>query len=200
MEYENQLELAQQANWFIAALVNKCDICQSMNNERWIYFMQQIDRLKFLGNKAEVWARLFIFSASFILLITGMAKIFSTFGGQEVLDLIDPIFKISFRHLMFLVGALEIAVSIVCFFIPRTNLCLGLIGWMSTNFLMYRLGIWYVGWRRPCPCVGNFADMLHLSANSVDLLIKTLFLYLLINSYCLVFLNIIKPSFTKIQT
>ena len=141
-----------------------------------------------------------MFSAGSILLITGLAKLFSTFGNQEILDLIDPIFGISFRHLMIFAGVLELIISLVCFLLPNRNTSVQLIAWLATNFLIYRLGLWLVGWRRPCPCLGSFADALHVSAKMADLLTKTVLFYLLMNSYAIILASYPKGETAKMQT
>jgi hypothetical protein len=94
---------------------------------------------------------------------TGLAKIFSAFGRAEVLNVIDPIFGISFRHLMLLVGIIELIVAGICLSIPRQNISLGLMVWLATMFLLYRAGLWRLGWNRPCSCLGNITEAIHIS-------------------------------------
>ena len=56
---------------------------------------------------------------------------------------------------------------------------------MSTNFLVYRLGLWFIGWHHPCGCMGSLAGMLHLSDNAADIIMKGVLAYLLIGSYAI---------------
>lgn len=132
-------------------------------------------------------ARLFTLSAGAILAITGIAKIWSGFGNSKFLGLLDPIFGITFGHLMLAVGLAEIAIALVCFFSKRQTLALGLVAWMSTNFVVYRLGLWWMDWHRPCNCLGNLTDALHLSPQTADIIMKVLLAYLIIGSYGLLF-------------
>jgi hypothetical protein len=50
---------------------------------------------------------------------------------------------------MLVVGAAEIVIAAICFFSKRQTLALGLVGWISTSFVIYRLGglasIWWTG-------------------------------------------------------
>jgi len=135
---------------------------------------------------------LFIVSAGGILLFTGFAKLISTFGNQKILDVTDPIFGLSFRCVILIVGILELIVSGVCLLTIKRNLSQILIAWMATSFLLYRLGLWFIGWHHPCPCLGNFYDAIHLSPRIADLVNKSVLAYLLVGSYWLICLKFFK--------
>jgi hypothetical protein len=51
--------------------------------------------------------------------------------------------------------------------------------------LVYRLGLWWMDWHRPCNCLGNLTDALHISPQAADNVMKVLLAYLLIGSYAL---------------
>lgn len=125
----------------------------------------------------------FIRSAAMILLITGIAKVWTALGSVKLLTVADPIVGISFKHLMLAVGAVEIAIALACFFSKRQMLALGLVAWISTSFVVYRLGLWWMGWKSPCGCLGNLTDALHISPQTADNLMKVVLAYLLIGSY-----------------
>src|ERR1022692_2055083 len=86
----------------------------------------------------------FIISAGAILAITGVAKVWSGLGTAKVLAVADPIIGIQFGHLMLVVGLAEIVVALLCFFGKSQKLALGLVAWLATNFVVYRLGLWWV--------------------------------------------------------
>ncbi len=117
------------------------------------------------------------------MIATGIAKVWSGLGNSKFLAVVDPIIGIKFGHLMLAVGVAEIAIALVCFFSNRQTLALGLVAWMSTNFVVYRLGLWWMDWHRPCNCLGNLTDALHLSPQTADNIMKVLLAYLLIGSY-----------------
>ncbi len=121
--------------------------------------------------------------AGVILAVTGIAKVWSGLGDSKLLAVIDPIIGIKFGQLMLVVGAAEIVIALVCFFSRRQTLALVLVAWMSTNFVVYRLGLWWMDWHRPCNCLGNLTDALHLSPQTADNIMKVLLAYLLIGSY-----------------
>jgi hypothetical protein len=77
----------------------------------------------------------------------------------------------------------EIVIAAICFFSKWQTLALGLVAWMSTNFLVYRLGLWWMNWKKPCSCLGNLTDALHISPQTADNIMKVLLAYLLIGSY-----------------
>ncbi len=124
----------------------------------------------------------FILTAGGVLVITGAAKIWTGLGDSKFLAVVDPIIGITFGPLMLAVGLAEITVALACFFGKRQPLALGLIAWLATNFLIYRLGLWWMDWKRPCGCLGNLTDALHLSPQAADNVMKVILAYLLVGS------------------
>ena len=112
-----------------------------------------------------------------------MAKVWSAFGSVKLLVVPDPVAGIPFRWLLLAVGVLELVVAGLCFFTSKKRLATLLVAWLGTNFLVYRLGLWFIGWHHPCGCMGNLAGMLHLSDHAADNIMKIVLAYLLIGSY-----------------
>ncbi len=130
----------------------------------------------------------FLFSAGLIFAITGIAKVFSSFGSVKVLLRPDPVFGVQFRHLMFVVGVVEIGASIFCIASARTRAAALLVAWLSCLFLFYRLGVWWLGWQVPCRCLGTLTDSIHLAPATADNLMKIVLAYLLVGSVvCLIY-------------
>lgn len=132
-------------------------------------------------------ARLFLYSAGVILVITAVAKCVSSFEQEKILLERDPIVGFQFRTLFLLLGAIESAVAVVCFRSRRMWLSAGLIAWLATSFLAYRLALLKIGYHKPCSCLGNLTDALHLSPYAVDTAMKAILAYLLIGSYATLF-------------
>ena len=130
---------------------------------------------------------IFIYAASGILAITGAAKIWSAFGHVRLLDFEDPITGVPFRYLMGIVGLMELTIACVCLFSGRMRLSMVLVAWLTTSFLIYRLGLWWVGWESPCHCLGNLTDALHIPPKIADTAMKIVLAYLLISSYASLF-------------
>ena len=123
--------------------------------------------------------RLFIFLAAILLFATAAAKILSGLGDARVLQRHDPIFGIPYRHLFFLIGFLELAVSLFCFFGKRLIFKSGLVAWLSTCFLLFHLSLPWVGYKRPCPCLGNLTGAIHLSPVTASNIMRIVLIYLL---------------------
>ena len=125
----------------------------------------------------------FILGSGAILAITGIAKVWSGLGNSKFLAVVDPIIGIKFGQLMLAVGLAEMVIALVCLFSKRQTVALGLVAWISTGFVAYRFGLWWIGWHRPCNCLGNLTDALHISPQLADNIMKVVLAYLLIGSY-----------------
>jgi hypothetical protein len=143
---------------------------------------QQANVFDLSDKHAATLSRWFTFSAACIFLITGSAKMVSICGTQAILDVSDPIFGISFRTLLLCVGLVEIAVSAFCFLLANKTACLALVIWIAVNFLLYRIGLVIAGWHRPCPCLGNITQFIHISPATAELFTKLSLAYLFIGS------------------
>jgi hypothetical protein len=124
----------------------------------------------------------FLGLAGSILALTGLAKAVSAIGPARALDVADPLIGLPFRQLLLLVGLAELLIAFFCLFTDRRRLSVLAVAWISTNFLVYRLGLWFIGWHRPCGCMGSLSDMLHLSPHAADNIMKGVLAYLLIGS------------------
>ena len=127
--------------------------------------------------------KLFLSSTATILFVTGPAKAWSSFGDSKLLGVSDPVLNVKFRHLMLIAGVTEITVALVCLVRKRRSLAVGLVAWLATNFAAYCFCLWWSGWHRPCPCLGNLTDALHISPQSADNISRAVLAYLLAGSY-----------------
>lgn len=127
--------------------------------------------------------RYFVLTAAVILGITAVAKIASVFSSAPLMLLPDPLIGLSFRRLLLLAGLVELVIACLCLFTTNLKRNTFLIAWMSTSFLMYRVGLWLIDWHRPCHCLGDLTEMLHMSPKLADDLMKGVLLYLLLGSY-----------------
>ena len=130
---------------------------------------------------------LFVRLAGVVLGTTGLAKAFSAIGPARALDVGDPLIGIPFRQLLLLVGLVELFIAFFCLFTERRRFGLLAVAWISTNFLVYRLDLWFIGWQHPCHCMGELAGALHLSDQAADNIMKGVLAFLLVGSYLLLF-------------
>jgi len=131
--------------------------------------------------------RWFNLTAGVILFITGAAKVWSTFGTGRILNYPDPLFNVSFGHLMLIVGIVELIISGLCLAGKCNRLATILVACLATNFLIYRVGLWLADWNHPCRCLGTLTDALHISPHTADMTMKILLAYLLLVSYLRLF-------------
>jgi hypothetical protein len=129
----------------------------------------------------------FLTLAGTALLLTGVAKALSAIGTAPALNASDPLIGIPFRQLLLLVGLAELLIAFFCLLTDKRWFSLRAVGWLSTNFLIYRLGLWFIGWHHPCGCMGNLAGILHLSDRAADNIMKGVLAFLLVGSYLLLF-------------
>jgi hypothetical protein len=133
--------------------------------------------------KCENVMRLFLRLAGISLGFAGLGKALSAIGAARALDTIDPLIGIPFRQLFLLVGLAELLIAFFGLFTDRRRFTLWAVAWLSTNFLLYRLGLWFIGWQHPCGGLGTLAGPLHLSDQAADNIMKGVLAFLLVGSY-----------------
>jgi hypothetical protein len=125
----------------------------------------------------------FLVSAGVLLLITAVGKLVASGGNAPVLLTIDPITGLAFGTMFFVVGLLELIIAHACFAWTDIGWRAGAVAWLSTCILVYRLCLVWVGYHKPCGCLGSFTQALHLSPETADTIMKIVLGYLLVGSY-----------------
>ena len=131
--------------------------------------------------------KFFVRSSGVLLFITALAKIISAFGIQPILARTDPILIISYRNLFWSVGGIELVVAAFCLLQNRMLVNLGLIAWISSEVLVYRLGLWLIGWKLPCVCLGSMTGAIHIPQNVAALIMRCVLSYLAIGSFYILY-------------
>jgi hypothetical protein len=124
----------------------------------------------------------FIRNIGWILCITGLAKLITAFGHTPIIREYEPIMQIQFRWLFVLVGSVELLIAAYCILSKKPTSCLLMIAWLSAIFSAYRLSLFWVGWKLPCPCLGNVMPTLHISPIFADMIMKIVVVYMLVGS------------------
>jgi hypothetical protein len=132
-------------------------------------------------------ARLYIYSATWILIVTSLAKVYSAGGTARVLDLTDALLPITNRQTLWLVGLIEMVIVLALLLGRNVTLKLTCIAWLGCNFALYRLGVMFLTVSRPCPCLGSITEMLPLNPATIDLILQTVVMYLLFGSLFFLF-------------
>ena len=130
---------------------------------------------------------IFLKSAGLLLCITGLLKIISSTGKAGILSQANPIFGITFQQVFWTVGLLELIIAAFCLLTNDYWRQSALIAWLATSFAAYRLGLLWIGYHKPCSCLGNLTDALRISPQIADTAMKIVLGYLLIGSYASLF-------------
>jgi len=145
-------------------------------------------------------AGFFIYSAGALFLITAAGKAMGGFGTAAIFHMSDPVMMIPSRYVFFAAGGIELAAALICLFRKELFLRTGLIAWLATVFLAYRITLWIKGWHGPCICTGNLADLLGVSPWTADLVSKIVLAYLLLGSYgFLTFIWLNRPKVVRLN-
>lgn len=137
--------------------------------------------------KRSMLLNVFVRSSAALLLIAAVAKLVSAASSAIIMTVMAPIVDISYRNLFIMAGLTEFIVGIFLLFGKRPGLQMGLLAWLSTNILIYRFGLIWVGYEMPCRCLGNLTDALHISPAIADNIMKGVLAYLLVGSYASLF-------------
>jgi RNase P subunit RPR2 len=124
--------------------------------------------------------------AGSVLFFIGLAEILGVLGRSQVLGLADPIFGISFRHLMLVVGMVQLVVSFLLLFTNWRTLGLALVAWITANFLVFRIGLWSMGWHHSS---GFMVEQLGLSLTTMDVVTGLFSAFLLMGSCAVLWLE-----------
>lgn len=127
--------------------------------------------------------RLFLYSTGTILILTAIAKLISSFGHGTILQTLDPVTGLQFQSLFRIVGIIEAIIAVICFFNKQNWFKMAAVAWLSTSFLVYRICLVVLGYHRPCGCMGDLTDAIHIPPQMADNLMKCILVYLLIGSY-----------------
>jgi hypothetical protein len=133
--------------------------------------------------------RFFIHSAIIILVLTALAKLLSATGEATVLGARDPLLALTYRQVFLAVASFEIAVVFTLIFGSRQGLKIAIIGWLALNFTLYRAGLYWIGAKLPCGCLGSITSNLGITPETADLWMKWVLSYLLFGSIILMILN-----------
>jgi hypothetical protein len=131
----------------------------------------------------------FVDSVAVILFITGATKFISALGAAQTLDEPDSLLILSHRHIFFLMSALELGLSAYLLMGRNTKMKLALVAWLATNFLVYRIGLWWMGAPNLCNCLGNLDQFLPLSPLFLNIAALASLGWLLAGSYALMIIE-----------
>jgi hypothetical protein len=107
-----------------------------------------------------------------ILLLTGAAKLWSVISKEPVLESVDPVFGLTLRELFTYAGVIEAMVGLHCLLSVRLQRSAALVFWLSGVFVLYRIGLSWLGSDEPCGCLGALSFRWGLTPAGVDTVMK----------------------------
>lgn len=131
----------------------------------------------------------FLYPAAVLLFFTAMVELSGAISAARILDQPDPLLLLSSRLVLVLVGVLELLLSAYLLMGQYGWAKLGLTAGLTTNLLVYRLGLWWAGAPNFGDCVGNFNEWLPISPWSLHVIMVAALGFLIIGSYTFLILN-----------
>ena len=87
---------------------------------------------------------------------------------------------------MLLAGALELAIAAAAWRQEKNILSAGLIAWLASVFTAYRVGLWTIGWKQPCGCLGSITAGLGIDAKVAENIALAILAYWLVGGLLIV--------------
>lgn len=129
------------------------------------------------------WTKLFIASAGSILLAAALIRFIIAAGNAQIMTLPEPMLGIPLRLAVLMVGGIELAVALICLFGKQIRVQAGLVAWLSTNFIVFWIGLVWMNYHLQATCIGSLTDPLHFSGGMIGFAIQLLPFGLLAGSY-----------------
>jgi hypothetical protein len=122
----------------------------------------------------------FTLLGALMLVFLGSSEVIGAFGKIQMLDAPDPLLGLVVRRLLLLYGVGQLVAAAFILFTSRRILGLALTGWLAAIFLVYRIGLWSIGWHDSS---GLIIAPLGFSISNMDLLSIFLSIYLVATCY-----------------
>src|ERR1035437_4880545 len=127
--------------------------------------------------------RIFTNSAAALLLAMASALfLINLTGPVHLVQPHDPIFAISLRYLFWIIGGIAVLAAWLCLFSERPALPTAWVAWLATNFLIYRIGLYWNGCHDLTGFLGSFSYAFGIPAKAANMMADLAFAYLLMGS------------------
>ncbi len=128
------------------------------------------------------WIKPFLYSAGGILLAAAAIRFVIAAGDAPSLALPEPMLGIPLRYAVLAVGGIELIVALICLFGRQAAFQVACLAWLSTDYIVYRIGLLLMHDHPQTTCIGSLTDPLHLAAGAMGLLVAFLPFCLVIGS------------------
>ena len=137
-------------------------------------------------NRAQTY---FLDLAAVIFFVLAAFNLLGFVGSADALNWPDPLFQLGNRWVLVICGGLELLVSAVLLTGKSQWLKLGLLAWLTTNLLVYRIGLWLGGASNFGDCLGNYIDWFLISPRTMGMVTNGLLGFMLTGSYAFLAFN-----------
>lgn len=130
-------------------------------------------------HKAATLQQYYVSSVVVILLLTAVLKLASAFGVARILSTADPLLPfLSARMVSLLAAAVEFGAVAFILLSQTVAARLLMISWLFCLFVAYRAGLYVIGYRGYCSCLGRLMDFLPLRDQTLSVISLGLVSYL----------------------
>jgi hypothetical protein len=127
--------------------------------------------------------RCFADSAGVLLAAMAAVMFITNLATANLVQPRDAVLLVSMRTVLWVVGAIGLAVALICLFGKQPSLQMALVLWLATNLLVYQIGMFWTGGQRGSRgYLGNVADAFGIGPDTAYWLLKAVCLYLFIGS------------------
>jgi hypothetical protein len=131
----------------------------------------------------------FLDSVAVILFLVAIVNLIAASSPVPILDQLDLILPLSSRWVLRVWAALDLSVSAWLLTGRDPQIKLWLIAWLTTNLLIYQIGLWRMAAPNFSDCLGNLYDWFVISPQMLGVIMKLFLGFSLIGSYALLILN-----------
>jgi len=129
--------------------------------------------------------RAYIYSAGSLLLALATVLMLANFQRQptDFIPVRDMVLNLQLPALFWILGGMVLLAALLCLFGRQTNLQLGIVLWLATNLIVYRIGLHYMGAKGGVQgYLGEMSDVFGLSTGTMSGLLIAAVWYLVIGS------------------
>ena len=110
-----------------------------------------------------------------MLFFSGGGNFLWAFEKSQMLDVADPLLGMSLRYSVLVLGIAALVLGWLCVFTERKLSVFWVLCWVAVNLIVYRCGLWTMGWHHPfneIRQVGQFIGLTPWMADGVHLAIS----------------------------
>jgi hypothetical protein len=148
--------------------------------------MRNEESNKFIMNRTQSY---FMGAAAVILFILAALNFCGAAGTSPALNWPDALLPLSNRWVLVLCGGAEIGVSAVLLAGKSKWVKFGWLAWLTTNLLVYRIGLWSVGASNFGDYLGNYIEWFTISPRTMSLVTEILIGFMFIGGYAFLVIN-----------